>query len=136
MYMARGFMSLMRVVDITRATGRVGLKVEPVLCPRVRFGPKTGEKRYIFFIIYSSWSPPGVHRCTLQSTKKMAAPDTAILLPLKAPTIPPPSSPSLPPFGSSPHPPFPISPTHHVRYLTTLCSSKCQRVTPIPLFRF
>ena len=32
-YMARGFMSFMRGVDITRAIGRVGLKVEPVLGP-------------------------------------------------------------------------------------------------------
>ena len=30
-YMARGFMSFMQGVDITRAIGRVGLKVEPVL---------------------------------------------------------------------------------------------------------
>ena len=32
-YMARGFMSFIRGVDITRAIGRVGLKVEPVLGP-------------------------------------------------------------------------------------------------------
>jgi len=34
-YMARGFMSFMRGVDITRAIGRVGLKVEPVLGPEI-----------------------------------------------------------------------------------------------------
>ena len=34
-YMARGFMSFMRGVDITRAFGRVGLKVEPVLGPEI-----------------------------------------------------------------------------------------------------
>jgi len=33
--MARGFMSFMRGVDITRAIGRVGLKVEPVLGPEI-----------------------------------------------------------------------------------------------------
>ena len=33
-YMARGFMSFMRGVDITRAIGRVGVKVEPVLGPK------------------------------------------------------------------------------------------------------
>ena len=47
-YMARDFMILMRGLDITRAIGRVALKVEPVLGPeiarqRVRFGHKTGE---------------------------------------------------------------------------------------------
>ena len=34
-YMARGFMSFMRGVDITRAIGRVGLKVKPVLGPEI-----------------------------------------------------------------------------------------------------
>ena len=34
-YMARGFMSFMWGVDITRAIGRVGLKVEPVLGPEI-----------------------------------------------------------------------------------------------------
>ena len=34
-YMAQGFMSFMRGVDITRAIGRVGLKVEPVLGPEI-----------------------------------------------------------------------------------------------------
>ena len=34
-YMARGFMSFLRGVDITRAIGRVGLKVEPVLGPEI-----------------------------------------------------------------------------------------------------
>ena len=33
-YMARGFMIFMRGVDITRAIGRVGLKVEPDLGPK------------------------------------------------------------------------------------------------------
>ncbi len=33
-YMARGFMSFMGGIDITRA-GRVGLKVEPVLGPEI-----------------------------------------------------------------------------------------------------
>ena len=33
--MARGFMIFMRGVDITRAIGRVGMKVEPVLGPDV-----------------------------------------------------------------------------------------------------
>ena len=33
--MARGFMSFMRGVDITRAIGRVSLKVEPVLGPEI-----------------------------------------------------------------------------------------------------
>jgi len=33
--MARGFMSFMLGVDITRAIGRVGLKVEPVLGPEI-----------------------------------------------------------------------------------------------------
>ena len=33
--MALGFMSFRRGVDITRAIGRVGLKVEPVLCPEI-----------------------------------------------------------------------------------------------------
>ena len=38
----------MRGVDITRAIGRVGLKVEPVLgLSLVRFGPKTGPKGHI-----------------------------------------------------------------------------------------
>ena len=39
-YMARGFMSFMRGVDITWAIGRVGLKVEPVLGPEVFAGRK------------------------------------------------------------------------------------------------
>ncbi len=34
-YMAQGFMSFMRGVDITRAIGRVGLKVQPVLGPEI-----------------------------------------------------------------------------------------------------
>ena len=34
-YMARGFMSFMRGIDITRAIGRVGLKVKPVLGPEI-----------------------------------------------------------------------------------------------------
>ena len=34
-YMARGFMSFMWGIDITRAIGRVGLKVEPVLGPEI-----------------------------------------------------------------------------------------------------
>ena len=34
-YMARGFMSFMLGVDITRAIVRVGLKVEPVLGPEI-----------------------------------------------------------------------------------------------------
>ena len=34
-YMARGFMIFMRGVDISRAIGRVGLKVEPVLGPEI-----------------------------------------------------------------------------------------------------
>ena len=34
-YMARGFKSFMRGLDITRAIGRVGLKVEPVLGPEI-----------------------------------------------------------------------------------------------------
>ena len=33
--MARGFMSFMRGIDITRAIGRIGLKVEPVLGPEI-----------------------------------------------------------------------------------------------------
>jgi len=33
--MARVFMILMRGIDITRAIGRVGLKVEPVLGPEI-----------------------------------------------------------------------------------------------------
>ena len=33
--MAQGFMSFMRGIDITRAIGRVGLKVEPVLGPEI-----------------------------------------------------------------------------------------------------
>ena len=33
--MAQGFMSFMRGVDIMRAFGRVGLKVEPVLGPEI-----------------------------------------------------------------------------------------------------
>jgi len=33
--MARGFMSFMQGVDITRAIGRVGLKVKPVLGPEI-----------------------------------------------------------------------------------------------------
>ena len=37
-YMARGFMSFMRGVDITRAIGRFGLKVEPVLGPEIARG--------------------------------------------------------------------------------------------------
>ena len=41
--MALGFMIFMRGLDITWGIGRVLLKVEPVLGPRVRFGPKTGE---------------------------------------------------------------------------------------------
>ena len=38
-YMARGFVSFMRGVDITRAIGRVGLKVEPVLGPNPLYLP-------------------------------------------------------------------------------------------------
>ena len=39
--MARGFMILMRGVDIMRAIGRVALKVEPVLGPaECDLGPK------------------------------------------------------------------------------------------------
>ena len=34
-YMAQGFMILMRGLDITRAIGRVALKVEPVLGPKI-----------------------------------------------------------------------------------------------------
>jgi len=34
-YMGQGFMSFMQGVDITRAIGRVGLKVEPVLGPEI-----------------------------------------------------------------------------------------------------
>ena len=34
-YMARGFMSFMRGLDITWAIGRVGSKVEPVLGPEI-----------------------------------------------------------------------------------------------------
>ena len=58
-YMAWGFMIFMRGVDITRAIGRVGLKVdEPVLGPeiarderqRVRFGPKTGVYKHLTFV--------------------------------------------------------------------------------------
>ena len=44
-YVARGFMIFMQGVDITRAIGRVGLKVSPVFGPnrtRCRSGPKTG----------------------------------------------------------------------------------------------
>jgi len=37
-YMAWGFMSFMRGVDITGAIGRVGSKVEPVLGPEI-LGP-------------------------------------------------------------------------------------------------
>jgi len=33
--MARGFVSFLRGVDITRAIGRVGLKVDPVLGPEI-----------------------------------------------------------------------------------------------------
>ena len=33
--MARGFMSFMRGVDVARAIGRVGLKVEPVFGPEI-----------------------------------------------------------------------------------------------------
>ena len=42
-YMARAVMILMRGKDITRAIGRVGLKVEPVLGSEI--GPKTGETK-------------------------------------------------------------------------------------------
>ena len=37
-YMAQGFMSFMRGVDITRAIGRVGLKFESVLGPEIARG--------------------------------------------------------------------------------------------------
>ena len=44
--MARGFMSFMPDLDITRAIERVGLKVKPVLGP---FGAKTGEFDWYFY---------------------------------------------------------------------------------------
>ena len=34
-YMAQGFLSFMRGIDTTRAIGRVGLKVKPVLGPEI-----------------------------------------------------------------------------------------------------
>ena len=52
-YMARGFMSFMRGVDITGSIGRVGLKVEPVLGPEmyVSVGRKKNFKCFFIFLI-------------------------------------------------------------------------------------
>ena len=42
--MALGFMSFMQGVDITRAIGRVGLKVEPVLGPEIAQATASNSK--------------------------------------------------------------------------------------------